>query len=120
MKKTLLLLALALVVNGQWSTVNGQNWQSQTDKMWGNYCYREKGDRYLDALTNQGFMSVMPATDDILLAYYWRIPKGKVRADIVWANNFARLAAMDIVLTYPQTGDTLATAWRYARPSGAT
>ncbi len=108
MKKTLLLLALALVVNGQWSTVNGQNWQSQTDKMWGNYCYREKGDRYLDALTNQGFMSVMPATDDILLAYYWRIPKGKVRADIVWTNNFARLAAMDIVLTYPQTGDTLA------------
>ncbi len=108
MKRFFFLIALTIMINGQLSTVNAQNWQSQTDKMWGNYCYREKGDRYLDALTNQGVMSVMPSDDNIQLAYYWRIPKGKVRADIVWTNNFARFAAMDIVLTYPQTGDTLA------------
>ncbi|MBO4592793.1 MAG: DUF3472 domain-containing protein [Bacteroidaceae bacterium] len=106
--KKFLLFSLILMVNGQWSMVNAQNWQSTTDKMWGNYCYREKNGRWLDALTTQGGMTSMPATENIRLAYYWRIPKGKVRADIVWTNAFARFASLNIVLTYPETGDTLA------------
>ena len=108
MKKSILLILVALMVNGQWSMVNGQNWQSETDKMAANYCYREKNGKWYDAITSKGQMTSMPNSEDIHLAYYWRIPKGKVRADIVWTNNFARFASMDIVLTYPETGDTLA------------
>ena len=115
MKKSLLLILLAMLVNGQTlpleglgGGLNAQNWQTTTDKMWGNYCYREKNGKWYDAQTSKSMMSSMPGSEDIRLAYYWRIPKGKVRADIVWANNFARFASMNITLTYPETGDTLA------------
>ena len=115
MKKSLLLILLAMMVNGQTlpleglgGGLNAQNWQTTTDKMWGNYCYREKNGKWYDAQTSKSMMSSMPGSEDIHLAYYWRIPKGKVRADIVWANNFARFASMNITLTYPETGDTLA------------
>lgn len=114
MKKSLFLFRVALLgimFNFQCSMFNiayGQNWQSTTDKMAGNYCYREKNGKWFDALTSTGSMTSMPNSEDIHLAYYWRIPKGKVRADIVWTNNFARFASLNIVLTYPETGDTLA------------
>lgn len=114
MKKSLFLFRVALLgimFNFQCSMFNiayGQNWQSTTDKMAGNYCYREKNGKWYDALTSSGGMTSMPNSEDIHLAYYWRIPKGKVRADIVWTNAFARFASLNIVLTYPETGDTLA------------
>ena len=42
MKRFLLLAMLALIISGQWSTVDGQNYKnaSEPDKMWGYYCYR--------------------------------------------------------------------------------
>lgn len=103
MKKILLALCL---ITGIGATA--QNWQSETDKMWGNYCYREKDGTWMDAVTNNGTMSVMPSSNNIRLAYYWRIPKGKVRADIAWTNKYLRLAKLNVVVTYPATGDTLA------------
>ena len=109
MRKSFTLLISACLAFMICTVVYSQNWQSTTDKMWGNYCYREQNGKWLDAVTTNGHMTSMPKNTSIHLAYYWRIPKGKVKADIVWANNFARFASMDIVLTYPQTGDTLAT-----------
>ncbi|MBQ7743142.1 MAG: DUF3472 domain-containing protein [Bacteroidaceae bacterium] len=108
MKKSIILCSLFSILFSLALPVNAQNWQSETDKMAGNYCYREKNGKWYDALTSSGGMTSMPNSEDIHLAYYWRIPKGKVRADIVWTNNFARFASMNVVLTYPETGDTLA------------
>lgn len=85
-----------------------QKWQPTTDKQWGDYCYRENGERFLDARTNARVMSEMPTDNNIRLAYYWRIPQGNVKALISWTNNYARLASMKVVLTRPATGDTLA------------
>lgn len=86
-----------------------QNWQSTVDKMWGSYCYREKNGTWLDAQTSNGTLTTSSMSNNIVLAYYWRIPKGNVRADMVWTNAYLRVANMQVVVTYPATGDTLAT-----------
>lgn len=102
--KKLVFLILALATIGS----SAQKWQAQTDQMWGNYCYRENGERFLDALTSNTKMTRMPTDNNIRLAYYWRIPKGNVKALVTWTNNYARFASMNVVLTRPATGDTLA------------
>lgn len=88
--------------------VAAQNWQSTVDNIVANYCYREKDGKWYDAPTNGGTMSDMPKDNDIVLAYYWRIPEGKVKATIVWTNNYVRQAKMNIRLIRPTTGEVLA------------
>ena len=88
--------------------VNAQNWQPDTDRFGATYCYRELNGKDHDALTTNGVMTSMPTDNNMVLAYYWRIPKGKVRANIVWTNAYARFAKMHIRVIRPTTGDTLA------------
>lgn len=111
MKKVLFSVCLMMGISGLLTSISGfaQNWQSKTDRMWGNYCYREKGGTWMDAQTTNGSLTTSNMASDIVLAYYWRIPKGKVRADMLWTNAYLRMANMQVVVTYPATGDTLAT-----------
>lgn len=111
MKKLLFTICLLTGMNGLFTGLSGfaQNWQSKTDRMWGNYCYREKGGTWYDAQTSNGTLTTGSLNNDMVLAYYWRIPRGNVRADMVWTNKYLRTATMDVVVTYPATGDTIAT-----------
>ena len=88
--------------------VAAQNWQAKTDTVWGNYCYRETNGKYHDALTSDRAMTTMPKDNNMVLAYYWRIPEGKVRANILWTNTYGRLAKMHVRLVRPTTGEVLA------------
>ena len=124
MKRFLLLAMLALMISGQWSTVDGQNYKnaSEPDKMWGYYCYREvpvKGvtvdpnvyretdTKWYDARTTEGIMSSMPTVQDMILAYHYRIPNGHVKADVVWKNKYAKFAKVKVRVVHPHSGQVL-------------
>lgn len=80
---------------------------STPDKMWGRYCYRELNGRWYDALTSESVMSNMPNINGMVLAYYYRIPAGHARADIVWQNTYGRFAKVNVKVVYPHTGQVL-------------
>lgn len=80
---------------------------SNPDKMWGRYCYRELNGRWYDAQTSETAMTSMPSNNGMVLAYYYRIPAGHVRADIVWTNTYARFAKVNVKVIYPHTGQVL-------------
>lgn len=104
MKKLFTLFSFTLCM----LATTAQNWQPTTDTFMGEYCFREKNGSWYDAVTSDRAMTSMPSDNDIVLAYYWRIPDGKVRADIVWTNNYARLCKMHVRLIRPTTGEVLA------------
>lgn len=99
-------LVLALLSIASLMSV-AQNWQSATETFWGKYCFRELNGTWYDALTEDKVMNTMPTDNNIVLAYYWRIPEGKVRADITWTNNYARLCKMHVKVIRPTTGEVL-------------
>ena len=84
-----------------------QNWQKDKDTFLAEYCYREKDGKWLDALTDYKIMTNMPQDDDVVLVYYWRIPEGKVRADMIWTNKYARYVNMHVRVIRPVTGEVL-------------
>lgn len=81
--------------------------QNEPDKMWGKYCFRELNGKWYDALTSEAAMTSMPTSNEMILAYYYRIPAGHVRADIIWQNVYARFAKVNVKVIYPQTGQVL-------------
>lgn len=105
MKKQILFLMLAQLL---WVGVSAQTYQSEPDKMWGRYVYREhaNGD-YIDALTQNSTYTSLPSSADYVLAYYYRIPSGHVRADMFWRPKIARQAKLYVTVSYPQTGQIL-------------
>lgn len=105
MKKSILFLTLALLL---FSGMKAQTYQSEPDKMWGRYVYREhaNGD-YIDALTQNSTYNSLPASSDYVLAYYYRIPSGHVRADMFWRPKIAKQAKLYVTVSYPQTGQIL-------------
>ena len=124
MKRFFILAALAIMVGGQWSMVNGQVYKnaSEPDKMWGYYCYREvpiKGveidpnvyretdTKWYDARTNESVMSSMPTVQGMILAYHYRIPNGHVKADVVWKNKYAKMAKVKVRVVHPHSGQVL-------------
>lgn len=107
MKKSLLFLLAVLMSCGMGSAQNYKN-ASEPDKMWGNYCYREQANGAVyDAQTSERAMTTMPPLDGMILAYYYRIPQGHVKADVVWQNVYARLATVNVRVIYPHTGQVL-------------
>lgn len=103
MMKIITALAMTLCA----VATNAQNWQDNTETFWGNYCYRELDGKWHDALTDDKVMTSMPDDNNTVIAYYWRIPEGKVRADITWTNNYARYAKMHVRVIRPATGEVL-------------
>lgn len=104
MKKLFTLLSLLLLFMTE---AGAQTYQSTPDKMWGRWCYREQNGKALDAYERPGEMTTMPNSSDIVLAYYYRIPAGHVRADVVWQNAYLRKAVVKVRVIYPQTGQVL-------------
>lgn len=104
MKKLFTLLALLLLFMTE---AGAQVYQSTPNKMWGRWCYREQNGKALDAYEHPATMTSMPNSSDIVLAYYYRIPAGHVRADVIWQNTYLRKAVVKVRVIYPQTGQVL-------------
>ena len=104
--KRILLTLVALVAL---SAAYAQSYQNlnNPDKVWGRYCYRELNGRWYDAQTFETAMTSMPTNNDMVLAYYYRIPAGNVRADVVWQNTYGRFAKVKVKVVYPHTGQVL-------------
>lgn len=100
-----LFLTLATAAGTMAQTFKNLN---EPDKMWGRYCYRELDGRWYDAQTSETAMTSMPTNNRMVLAYYYRIPAGYVRADMVWWNTYARFAKIKVKVIYPHTGQVLA------------
>lgn len=99
---------MAALIGCTW--VNAQNYKNAAspDKMWGYYCYREQANGAVyDAQTSEAPMTLMPTVKGMILAYYYRIPQGHVKADVVWQNVYARLAKVRVKVIYPHTGQVL-------------
>ena len=120
MKTKVALFAFFLSVSyGQMISAQVYKNASSPDKMWGYYCYREvpvpgvtidpnvyreSDTKWYDARTTESIMSSMPTVQGMILAYYYRIPSGHVKADVVWKNKYARYAKVDVRVVHPHTG----------------
>lgn len=83
-----------------------QNYQKEPSKLWGNWCYKEVDGKWSSASNGQKALE-MPTSPQMVVAYYWRIPNGHVRADIVWATKSGVHATLNVKVSYPTTGEVL-------------
>ncbi len=105
MKK--ILLAVCALLSVCLSEAQVYSNAGSPDKVWGRYCYRELNGNWYDAQTSEAAMTSMPTDNNMVLAYYYRIPAGHARADVVWENKYAKFPKVNVKVIYPQTGQVL-------------
>ncbi len=95
---TLLLMAVM--------PMQAQNYQDAIDTMYATYRYEQIGDEYTKMVDTKGVMNGWTSSDSKMV-YYWRMPAGHTRADMVYQPRYLRMPRFGVKVERVMTGEVL-------------